>query len=149
MKDIKRLENDGPYLIIDDGKEMFCPFCEEHHSVHLVERAEKFDVCGKTISVNTRAYFCPITDEVFNDGELIDDNLMKIRSKITQYIFNVFNPQSKFLLRIYVDDVLNYEKDCVSVLEAEKEFEKYKFQLNPCGFVTYKIYSLIPLEEGE
>lgn len=70
-------------------------------------------------------------------GELSDDEPLP------------FDSNKKFLLRVYVDDVLTFSKDCVSILEAEREFDDFKSHVNPCGYVTYKIHSLKILEEGE
>ena len=69
--------------------------------------------------------------------------------ELSDYEPSLFDSNKKFLLRIYVDDVLTFSKDCVSILEAEREFNDFKFHVNPCGYVTYKIHSLKILEEGE
>lgn len=148
----KQLENHNAFEIVGEPFEIFCPICEEHHDVCIVEREEKIEVLSQIISVKQQSFFCDVSNETFVSGSQMDENLSKIRNEIAKHcapLNTPFDHEKKFLLRVYVDNCLCFQKDCVSILEAEREFNDFKSHVNPCGYVTYKIHSLKILEEGE
>ncbi len=57
----------------------FCPICEDEHEVVLIKYVDEVKVKGEIIECEVQAYYCEETQERFENGELVDENLQKIR----------------------------------------------------------------------
>ena len=69
-------------LLIKETLEMFCPICEKEHGMYKVVEMENVAVNGKCVEVEQEKYFCGEENECFMDGEMVDNNLKKIKELI-------------------------------------------------------------------
>lgn len=62
---------------------MFCPFCEEEHTVDFVDNPEaEIDIDGQKIKYRSRHYVCdkmPEGENTFCTGEMFDEELKEIK----------------------------------------------------------------------
>lgn len=63
---------------------MFCPFCEEEHTVDFVDNPEaEIAIDGQTIKYRSRHYVCdkmPEGENTFSTGKMLDEELKAIRA---------------------------------------------------------------------
>ena len=64
---------------IIERKSMLCPACEQVHEIDLLVRPVLVRFHGKTVTYDEKSYFCPVDNCHFYDGEMLDENLVKIR----------------------------------------------------------------------
>ena len=64
---------------------MFCPFCEEEHTVDFVDNPEaEIVIDGQKIKYRSRHYVCdkmPEGENTFSTGKMFDEELKDIKKK--------------------------------------------------------------------
>lgn len=64
---------------------MFCPFCEEEHTVKFVDNPDaEITIDGQKIKYRSRHYECdrmPEGDNAFSTGKMFDEELKAIKKK--------------------------------------------------------------------
>ena len=59
----------------------FCPFCETEHELALIKSTQTTVIKGKEITCTVYSYLCENTNEVFENGYLLDHNLQLFRDE--------------------------------------------------------------------
>lgn len=75
------LINENSSEKIVERKKIFCPFCEQEHEVELVEFIAQDTIKNSLIKYKAKSYKCGITNELFENGELLNKNLEEMREQ--------------------------------------------------------------------
>lgn len=127
---------------------VFCPFCEKEHEVQIVEFIAQDKIKDSLIQYISKAYECKITNELFEDGELLDKNLDEMREqyriknnlltkkqiKDIRNKYNLTQEDLALILGLGVKTITRYETTAIQERAYDnllREFEEdYDFALN-------------------
>lgn len=56
-----------------------CPFCDSEHNIELRKGLSKMLIKNEPVEYERTAYYCPIADEEFVPGKIMDENLLAAR----------------------------------------------------------------------